>query len=737
MYVNIRDDYSADKVFSISTEGTVNNSAAGDIKQNWLFVCTGFSSAFLVARGANVRSYPELLVISDQPTVVTWESTRTNIKTGESTRTEGSISVDARGFGTFNNPITTYFTKYLPEKSASDWNTLWNKASNNGAFYYKFIDIYGAYVGWDTFLTVANGDIVADNFSYECAGTVSGVGRVIMPDNNNPSSTWHYLQSTNVSGNPVQPWLSNGSEWMCLVAMYTQGAEIEKDKYIYYDIYLNQKENPSITAYWTPATTNEEFNSAIKNVRIACANWVGNSPPTNINNPEEIPVEIGNYHVYEYPNASLAERGWLTTYSNAMGFLDENWWEKLVNKMIIFGEGKGNPIRFYFCVEWAEPLGEQTHTDWCYFDCPDTLPETVEEISTGKLSTNDGSIITIHFGEPSDPLLDDRYINGLDADGDGMGVYDPDFNVNEFLTDIGEVGSGINTNGLLTTMYSLTREGLASLGSFLWGDNFLENLKLVNNNPIENIVSVKAFPFNIGGSAASVKLGNVDTQVTGQKVTNSCYKKVIGSVKISGKYGNFLDYPPYTSAQIYLPYIGYKVFDLNIFMNTTLKVEYITDLTTGMVKAVLYADGINIVDYDANIGIDLPITASNRSSVEVGYLTSALGGVMNMSSGNIGGGIQTILGGALSQNNFETQGASSPSTNTFTIQNVFITYNRPTYQHIASFAHTHGLMCNLTKNIGDLRGFTICNSNVDLSTIHATDAEKEELAGILASGFFV
>ena len=45
-------------------------------------------------------------------------------------------------------------------------------------------------------------------------------------------------------------------------------------------------------------------------------------------------------------------------------------------------------------------------------------------------------------------------------------------------------------------------------------------------------------------------------------------------------------------------------------------------------------------------------------------------------------------------------------------------------------------MCNLSKTIGSLKGFTICDANIDLKGITATEQEKQEISSILSSGFF-
>ena len=106
---------------------------------------------------------------------------------------------------------------------------------------------------------------------------------------------------------------------------------------------------------------------------------------------------------------------------------------------------------------------------------------------------------------------------------------------------------------MLTTTYKLTELQLQQLGNFLWQDDFITNIKLINNSPIENIVSVKAIPCLFTGTETkTVVCGNVDTGVSGVVITNNYLKKTIGTISVSNWYNNFIDYEN-TKITLYLP----------------------------------------------------------------------------------------------------------------------------------------------------------------------------------------
>ena len=48
----------------------------------------------------------------------------------------------------------------------------------------------------------------------------------------------------------------------------------------------------------------------------------------------------------------------------------------------------------------------------------------------------------------------------------------------------------------LTSVYNVTPEKLNQLGRFIWTDDAMDNIKLLNNSPIQNIVSCKCIPFS-------------------------------------------------------------------------------------------------------------------------------------------------------------------------------------------------------------------------------------------------
>lgn len=341
-----------------------------------------------------------------------------------------------------------------------------------------------------------------------------------------------------------------------------------------------------------------------------------------------------------------------------------------------------------------------------------------------KVTSGDGSTFTVKEGDDGSKIV-------TSDDDDG---YSDDKDDDENDSDTSDVSSGI---GVLTTTFKMTKDRLQQLGRFLWGSNIFDNFSLICNNPIENIISCKSIPLSIDGSTQKIILGNVDTGVNGDKVSNNFAKQNIGSITITEKYHNFLDYAPYTNVIIYLPYIGFKELDTNLVMSKTLSISYTVDIITGGCLCQVTSNNVKLYEFNGNIGIDIPITASNRAQVEAGYISSGIGIASSVASGNIVSAVTSLINSAESQYHYASTSSPNPMCVASTNRTCYVILDRPTYQTLKSFNHTRGKKCYLTKTINTLKGYTICDEHIDLSGISATDSEKEELIKILSSGFFV
>lgn len=307
-------------------------------------------------------------------------------------------------------------------------------------------------------------------------------------------------------------------------------------------------------------------------------------------------------------------------------------------------------------------------------------------------------------------------------------------------------GVGFPGHAVLTKTYSMTKAITANVGSKLWSQSYFDVLK-IQSNPIENIVSVKWFPFNLNdGTDTEIKVGDVAFGING-KLISSIKVIDIGSVTYNGHYGNFLDCSPYTTLKLHLPYIGIVQLDAGDFRGTTISVKYIVDLITGECMARVLRDGIPYEDYTGHMGVDIPLTSSDRVQTEMKALTSgihtgaALAG--NLISGDVAGAVAGAATGALSiaGMDYSTQRSGAPSSACGSYQNhaVWLEVMYPQYYMSSGFSAIFGRPVNqfltLRGNFSD-GDFVQVDKRAKIS-IAMTGEENAELEQLLTEGVFI
>lgn len=363
--------------------------------------------------------------------------------------------------------------------------------------------------------------------------------------------------------------------------------------------------------------------------------------------------------------------------------------------------------------------------------------DDVQNICTAYIGISDGQY------SPQERVNSEDLANSIQAVS-GTGSEDDGYSKEHEKSDATDEQTTVNTANLLTTTYKLTETQLQALGNFIWTDNFMTNIKLLNNSPIENIVSVKAIPSVFDGTEEKhVVCGNVDTNVTGIVITNNYKKKTIGSITVPRWYNNFVDYE-HSQIMLYLPLIG-QITDLDPHevMGYKITLKYCFDVVTGDVLAEVFNNrggGENIIGvYRGNCGIDIPLTSTNRAQVEAGYISDAISGITSIVAKDPMGAVNSGMSALTRQNTTRSSGSVSGVTVQGLPNKAYLTVITQVLQNYGKkFAHTFGkVCCQGFSKLKSLSGFTVVDSNIDLSNIQCTQTEREELRTILANGFYM
>ena len=390
----------------------------------------------------------------------------------------------------------------------------------------------------------------------------------------------------------------------------------------------------------------------------------------------------------------------------------------------------------------------------------------LHEFSDGATPYNQVALeVVLHSGQSENmDGDDDNDGHGTDDTGDNDGNHGdewPDFDPYN--------PTGFSGDNVLTKMYAMTAATLANVGNKLWSQSYFDVLK-VQNNPIENIVSVKWFPFNPTGTTEEIKVGDVAFGINAQKI-NRMKVIDIGSYKYSGRTGlhNFLDQTPFTECQLHLPYIGTYQIDASYIFNNTLAVKYYVDLCTGECMAVVTIDGAPYLNATGMMGVDIPITSSDRVQTELKVMSSSLktgaGIAGEVLSGDILGAAAGAATGALAicGADYTQQRTNNPSSACGSFQNhaVYLTIAYPDSfstdgyglrRADPGYAHTKGYPCHAWKRLmsfGDFetneRGEAVYKGKpyfvqIDKRTelnIAMTSEENAELESLLTTGIYI
>lgn len=286
-------------------------------------------------------------------------------------------------------------------------------------------------------------------------------------------------------------------------------------------------------------------------------------------------------------------------------------------------------------------------------------------------------------------------------------------------------------------LYSPTFGELNDFHNYLWSDafsNLWDTVGKLYGTPEECIIALLMIyadiPTNEGST--SIVLGNITSSANASTIKQQYITLDCGSVEIPQIWGNFLDFEPYTTASIYLPYCRTVELPINEIMGGTLSVIYNIDVLTGSCLAQLYCtrgefSGV-LATVQGNCGIQIPWSAGNYSQ----FLSSMIGSLSSATS------ITSAVGGvadvAMSYAPKISRGGDV-NTNYGVLfrRKPYILYTRPRQSLPEGYNHYNGFTSNITCKLGDLTGFTQI-AKINLSGLPYTSAELEMLENLLTEG---
>ena len=289
------------------------------------------------------------------------------------------------------------------------------------------------------------------------------------------------------------------------------------------------------------------------------------------------------------------------------------------------------------------------------------------------------------------------------------------------------------------SLYNPTLNQLNELSSYMWSDLFqIEGWKKLFANPMDAILGLSIVPVAVpSGGTREVKVGNIGTGIQLTAASSQFVEVDCGSIDVNEYWGAYLDYEPYTQAQIFLPYIGTRPISVDEIMGKTVSVVYHVDILTGACCCFVKCGDSVLYTYNGQCSIPIPITGANYASVVNGVISVAasVGSLVASGGSSAPTAIPAIASSAVNQMKpqIEKSGSISGSAGVLNMQTPYLILIRPRQALPSKQNEFIGYPSLITVQLTELKGYTEVQS-IHLENIPATQEELAEIESLLEGG---
>ena len=236
----------------------------------------------------------------------------------------------------------------------------------------------------------------------------------------------------------------------------------------------------------------------------------------------------------------------------------------------------------------------------------------------------------------------------------------------------------------------------------------------------------------------------------------------VATIYIRPKFNNFLDYDPYTTYEIWLPFHGWVKLPSEQVVGNYLNVYYVinTSSTKGTIIIRQQSDSAVILQVDCTIGVEIPISTTNGEDIKrrqtsdaINLAVQGVGGVLMGAVGVVTGNPLLAFGGAMMATGAITGGISSSMTNRVEAQGKVSDGNAGLYSDrvvkirrtssivavddISKYAKYIGRPLQTNVKLNTLTGYTIVGGVHIENLGTATDNEKTDIENQLRKGVII
>lgn len=310
--------------------------------------------------------------------------------------------------------------------------------------------------------------------------------------------------------------------------------------------------------------------------------------------------------------------------------------------------------------------------------------------------------------------------------------------------------------------YWIRPTDLPDFKDFLFSQTFLDDIKRLWTNPGEYIVDCTFYPLiadglGLTGQLEEIMVGNLNSGVSGYIYPDgvSTYHYA-GGFKVDPYYGSYLDYEPYTTISIYIPYIGVRPLNASRITGHTLKLAYTFDFGTRQITAHLGLDGNMTIDggdlgnaldqYTGSFGVSFPFSGSQNNQMVLNILQQSskvisaagaiAGGIATGNIASVGAGVygMTTASGHLTA---ETYGSLTPTAGLYSPQIPYLIINRPVTAEPKDYQQREGYSAAYSGKVSGFSGFLKCATAEVPQAGTMTESENKEIVRLLKEGIYL
>lgn len=289
------------------------------------------------------------------------------------------------------------------------------------------------------------------------------------------------------------------------------------------------------------------------------------------------------------------------------------------------------------------------------------------------------------------------------------------------------------------TLFNPSLAQMKNLAQYMWSGLFdIDAFRKIFADPMDCILGLSLVPVDVpSGGSTTVMVGNISTGISMTKASSQYVEVSCGSVDVDEFWGSYLDYEPYTKAEIYLPYVGTHAISIDDIMGKTVSVTYHVDILSGACICYVSAGGSVLYSFMGQCGASIPITGNDWTNVINGALSIA-GSIGSMvATGGANAPTQAVNIASTAVNSLkpsiEKSGSLSGAGGLMAIQTPYLIITRPRQAIPQRQNAFMGYPSFVTEFLRDVSGYTEIES-IHLEGIPATGAELSEIETILKGG---